>query len=80
MTECVCCKTSAPYPHPVDEDECFGQQSFLHIIVGSSLWLWAFSQKRSDNHVGVATPLNNFIYHSLLPLELKARGQVQFAI
>jgi len=30
--------------------------------------------------VGVATPLNTFIYNSLLPLELKARGQVQFTI
>jgi 2-dehydropantoate 2-reductase len=28
--------------------------------------------------VGVATPLHGFIYHSLLPLELRARGQVQF--
>ncbi len=28
--------------------------------------------------VGIETPLNTFIYHSLLPLELKARGRVQF--
>ncbi len=30
--------------------------------------------------VGIDTPLNTFIYHGLLPLELKARGQVQFTI
>jgi len=35
---------------------------------------------RLGQAVGVATPLNTFIYNSLLPLELKARGQVQFTI
>jgi 2-dehydropantoate 2-reductase len=30
--------------------------------------------------VGVSTPLNLLIYNSLLPLELLARGQIQFAI
>ncbi len=35
---------------------------------------------RLGQAVGVATPLNAFIYHSLLPMELKARGQVQFTI
>jgi len=34
---------------------------------------------RLGQEVGVATPLHAFIYHSLLPLELQARGQVQFA-
>ena len=29
---------------------------------------------------GVPTPLHAFIYHSLTPLELRARGQVQFAL
>ena len=33
---------------------------------------------RLGSDVGVATPLNSFIYNSLLPLELKARGQLQF--
>jgi 2-dehydropantoate 2-reductase len=33
---------------------------------------------RLGQAVGVATPLNTFIYHSLLPMELKATGQVQF--
>ena len=31
---------------------------------------------RLGQAVSVDTPLNAFIYHSLLPLELKARGQV----
>jgi 2-dehydropantoate 2-reductase len=35
---------------------------------------------RLGQALGVDTPLNTFIYHSLLPLELKARGQVQFVI
>ena len=35
---------------------------------------------RLGKEVGVETPLNSFIYDSLLPLELKARGQVQFTI
>ena len=35
---------------------------------------------RLGREVGVDTPLHAFIYHSLLPLELRARGQVQFAL
>ena len=35
---------------------------------------------RLGRDVGVATPLHAFIYHSLLPLELRTRGQVQFAL
>jgi 2-dehydropantoate 2-reductase len=33
---------------------------------------------RLGQEVGVATPLHTFIYNSLLPLELQARGQMQF--
>jgi len=33
---------------------------------------------RLGQEVGVATPLHTFIYNSLLPLEFRARGQVQF--
>ena len=33
---------------------------------------------RLGEAVGIETPLNTFIYHSLLPMELKATGQVQF--
>jgi 2-dehydropantoate 2-reductase len=34
---------------------------------------------RLGQEAGVATPLHTFIYHSLLLLELRARGQVEFA-
>jgi 2-dehydropantoate 2-reductase len=34
---------------------------------------------RLGQEVGVATPLHAFIYHSLLPLELRVRGEVEFA-
>jgi 2-dehydropantoate 2-reductase len=33
---------------------------------------------RLGQAVGVATPLHAFIYGSLLPLELRARGQIRF--
>jgi 2-dehydropantoate 2-reductase len=33
---------------------------------------------RLGKEVDVATPLHEFIYHSLLPLELRARGELQF--
>ncbi len=33
---------------------------------------------RLGRQVGAATPVHAFIYHSLLPLELQARGQIQF--
>ena len=33
---------------------------------------------RLGQEAGVETPVNNYIYHSLLPMELRARGQLQF--
>lgn len=33
---------------------------------------------RLGQEVGVSTPLHSFIYHSLLPAELRARGQIEF--
>jgi 2-dehydropantoate 2-reductase len=33
---------------------------------------------RFGQEAGVATPQHTFIYHSLLPMELRARGQLQF--
>ena len=33
---------------------------------------------RLGQEVGVETPINNFIYNSLLPMEMRARGQLQF--
>ena len=35
---------------------------------------------RLGREAGVATPVNAFIYRSLLPLELRARGQITFTI
>ncbi len=35
---------------------------------------------RLGQEVGVATPLHAFIYHSLLPLELRARGRIEFTL
>ena len=34
---------------------------------------------RMGKEVGVKTPVNAFIYYSLLPMEMRARGQIQFA-
>jgi 2-dehydropantoate 2-reductase len=48
-------------------------------IVGgrpSELEHWTGAVVRLGREVGVATPLNEFIYHSLLPQEMQARGQV----
>ncbi len=35
---------------------------------------------RLGRETGVATPVNSFIYDSLLPLELRARGEIEFPI
>ncbi len=48
-------------------------------IVGgrpSELEYWNGAVVRLGREAGVSTPLNEFIYHSLLPQEMKARGQV----
>ena len=44
----------------------------------SELEAWNGAVVRLGKEVGVAAPLHEFIYHSLLPLELQARGKVQF--
>jgi len=44
----------------------------------SELDAWNGAVVRLGREVGVATPLHEFIYHSLLPLELRACGKVQF--
>jgi 2-dehydropantoate 2-reductase len=35
---------------------------------------------RMGKEVGVETPVNAFIYYSLLPMEMRARGQIQFSV
>ncbi len=44
----------------------------------SELDAWNGAVVCLGREVGVATPLHEFIYHSLLPLELQARGKLQF--
>lgn len=44
----------------------------------SELDAWNGAVLRLGELAGIPAPLNTFIYHSLLPLELKARGRVTF--
>jgi len=44
----------------------------------SELDSWNGAVARLGKEVGVATPLNTFIYQALLPLELQARGRLRF--
>ena len=44
----------------------------------SELEAWNGAAVRLGKECGVDTPVNSFIYHCLLPLEMKARGEVQF--
>lgn len=44
----------------------------------SEIEAWNAAVVRLGQEVGVETPLHTFIYHSLLPLELKARGDTSF--
>ena len=50
------------------------------IIAGkpSELDAWTGAVVRIGEEEGVPTPLHSFLYYSLLPLELRARGQVKF--
>lgn len=45
----------------------------------SELDAWNGAVVRLGRDAGVPTPLHEFIYHGLLPLERKARGEVEFA-
>ena len=44
----------------------------------SEIDYWTGSVVRQGRAVNVSTPLNQFVYHSLLPQELRARGAVVF--
>ena len=44
----------------------------------SELEAWNGAVVRLGRETGVATPLNAFIYHCLLPMELRARGKLTF--
>ena len=39
---------------------------------------WTGAVVRFGGDAGVSVPINEFIYNSLLPLEQKARGELQF--
>jgi 2-dehydropantoate 2-reductase len=45
----------------------------------SELEAWNGAVVRLSREVSLATPLNEFIYHSLLPLELRARNKIEFS-
>ena len=51
-----------------------------NVIAGkrSELDAWSGAVVRLGREAKVLTPLHEFIYHSLLPAELRARGEVQF--
>ena len=58
-----------------------GTTSLQRDIAGdkpSELDAWNGAAVRLGQEVGVATPLHELIYSSLLPLELRARGKIQF--
>ena len=44
----------------------------------SEIDYWNGAVVRQGRAVNVSTPVNQFIYHSLLPQELRARGNVVF--
>jgi 2-dehydropantoate 2-reductase len=45
----------------------------------SELEAWNGAVVRLGREAGVPTPLHEFIYHSLLPSEFRARGEGQFS-
>ena len=64
----------------VDSQPPVGTASMQRDLVAgrpSELEAWNGAVVRLGQQVGVATPLHAFLYLSLLPLELRARGQVQ---
>lgn len=59
-----------------------GATTSLHrdLVAGrrSELEEWCGSVVRLGEESGVSTPINSFLYRSLLPLELRARGEISF--
>ena len=58
-----------------------GTTSMQRDIIGnrpSEIDSWSGAVVRFGRDAGVPVPINEFIYYSLLPLELKARGELQF--
>jgi 2-dehydropantoate 2-reductase len=46
----------------------------------SELEAWNGAVARLGRESGVETPIHQFIYHSLVPSELRARGKIQFPV
>ena len=44
----------------------------------SELEAWNGAVVRLGRKAGISTPVNDFIYKALLPLEMRARGKLQF--
>lgn len=60
-----------------------GTTSMQRDIVGgrpSELEAWSGAVVRLGRQAGIAAPLNDYLYRSLLPQELAARGQAQFPV
>ena len=58
-----------------------GTTSMQRDIIGnrpSEIDSWSGAVVRFGRDAGVPVPINEFIYNSLLPLELKARGELRF--
>lgn len=67
----------------IDDQPPGGTSSMQRDIIDgrpSELEAWTGAVVRLGQQVGVTTPLHIFLYHSLLPLELRARGQLQFPL
>jgi 2-dehydropantoate 2-reductase len=56
----------------IQRDIMNGRPSELEFLNGAVL--------RLGKEAGVETPVNAFIYYSLLPMEMRARGQIQFSV
>lgn len=67
----------------VDDQPPGGTSSLQRDIIDgrpSELEAWTGAVVRLGQQAGAATPLHDFLYNSLLPLELRARGQLQFPV
>lgn len=67
----------------VDSQPAAGTSSLHRDITSgrpSELEAWSGAVVRLGEEVGVATPVNRVIYHSLLPVERRARGELDFAV
>ena len=65
----------------IDQQPAGGTSSLQRDIAAgrpSELDAWNGAASRLGHETGVATPVNTFVYESLLPQERRARGQLSF--